>query len=260
MQIKTLLLKIFASRFTIRIYIILGVLTVLFVAVNNFLMPWIVRHGGTVKVPDVEGISFDRAKVYLDSLGFDTRKGDTRPDPRREAGVVVMQNPPAGDVVKNGRRIYLVVSGGEPVVTVPDLKGRSQRDARFSLMKNGLNLGETDYEISKEYPENTVIKQSMEPGTPLRKGASIRITLSLGDGTGKVEVPDLSGKTPHEAEKLLAQRGLKIGNTSYQVSPDLPSNTILSQFPHPGITVMMGQTVDLFVVQPGGKKLKEIQE
>ncbi len=260
MSLKYRLQNIFVSTFAVRAYLVVGILAFFFITVNYFIMPWIVNHGGIIKVPEVEGMTFDRAKFFLDSLGFDARKGDVRTDPRREAGIVVMQNPPAGDAVKFGRRIYLTVSGGEPVVTVPDLKGRSQRDARFLLMRNGLNLGEINFEISKEYPENTVIKQSVEAGDGVRKGAYIRVVLSLGDGTGKVEVPDLNGKTTHEAEKLLAQRGLKIGNISYQVNPDLPSNTILSQFPHPGIPVTMGQTVDLFVVQPGGKKLKEIQE
>jgi serine/threonine-protein kinase len=100
----------------------------------------------------------------------------------------------------------------------------------------------------------------MAAGTSVKKGSSIRVTMSLGDGTGRVTVPELVGKSVQESQNLLAQKGLKVGNITYQMNPELVPNTILTQFPHPGDQVAMGQAIDLFVVQPGGKKLQEIKE
>ena len=260
MTLKKRITGFFISKTAKRVYIIFGVLILFFFFLDSLLMPWIVNRGGTLEVPDVEELMFENAKEKLDSLGFDARQGDVRSDPRHAAGQVIAQNPPAGSFVKYGRRIYLTVSGGELTVGVPDLKGRSLRDAKFSLTRNGLNLGEVEYQISPEFPENTVMAQSMAAGSSIRKGSSIGITISLGDGTGKVGVPDLVGKSVQEAQKLLAQKGLKVGNITYQINPELVPNTILTQFPHPGDQVAMGQAIDLFVVQPGGKKLPEIKE
>lgn len=260
MSLQNRITGFFTSRTAKKVYIIFCVLVLFFFFLNNLLMPWIVNRGGTLEVPDVEEMTFESAKDKLDSLGFDARQGDVRTDPRRAAGQVIAQNPPAGSFVKYGRRIYLTISGGELTVVVPDLKGRSLRDAKFSLTKNGLNLGEVEYQISQELPENTVMAQTIAEGSSIKKGSSIGITISLGDGSGKVGIPDLVGKSVQDAQKLLAQKGLKVGNITYQINPDLVPNTILTQFPHPGDQVAMGQAVDLFVVQPGGKKLPEIKE
>ncbi len=260
MNFKQRAKKILLSKWTKRFAIVFVLLIGFFFLFNSVLMPWVVNRGGTVGVPDVEGVRFEQAKALLDSLGFDARQGDVRTDPRHHAGEVISQNPPAGAFVKRGRRIYLTVSGGELTVPVPDLKGRSLREAKFSLTRNGLNMGDVDYQISPEFPENTVMAQSVPAGASLKRGSPIGITISLGDGTGKVGVPDLVGKSVADAQKLLAQKGLKVGNISYQVNPDLVPNTILTQFPHPGDQVAMGQAIDLFVVQPGGKPLPEIKE
>ncbi len=260
MNLKRKITGFFTSRIAIKVYIAFGILILSFLFLNNLLMPWIVNRGGTLEVPDVEGLTFENAKEKLDSLGFDTRQGDIRPDLRRAAGQVIAQNPPAGSFVKYRRRIYLTISGGELTVFIPDLKGRSLRDAKFSLTRNGLNLGEVEYQISPGFPENTVMAQSVPANSRIKKGSSIGITMSLGDGTGKVSVPDLIGKSVQEGQRLLAQKGLKVGNITYQNTPELVPNTILTQFPHPGDQVAMGQAIDLFVVQPGAKKLPEIKE
>jgi eukaryotic-like serine/threonine-protein kinase len=260
MELKKGIIRFFTSKTAKKVYIAISATILLFLLFNDVIMPWFVNRGGTREVPDVEGLSYENAWRLLDSLGFDPRQGDIRPDPRRSAGLVITQNPPAGSFVKFGRRIYLTVSGGEPLVVVPDLKGHSLREAKFSLTRNGLNLGEVEYQVSTEFPENTAMAQSLAAGTTAKKGNSIRVTMSLGDGTGKVTVPELVGKSVQESQKLLAQKGLKVGNITYQVNPELVPNTILTQFPHPGDQVAMGQAIDIFVVQPGGKKLQEIKE
>jgi serine/threonine-protein kinase len=260
MELKKRIVGFFTSKTANTVYIAFAAMILLFFFLNNLIMPWIVNRGGTLEVPDVEGLSYENAWRQLDSLGFDPRQGDIRPDPRRSAGQVITQNPPAGSFVKYGRRVYLTVSGGEPMVVVPDLKGRSLREAKFSLTRNGLNLGEVEYQTSAEFPENTTMAQSMAAGSSVKKGSSIQVTMSLGDGTGKVTVPELVGKSVQESQKLLAQKGLKVGNITYQINPELVPNTILTQFPHPGDQVAMGQAIDIFVVQPGGKKLQEIKE
>jgi serine/threonine-protein kinase len=171
---------------------------------------------------------------------------------------VVTQNPAAGSVVKQGRRVYLVVSGGEILVTVPSLHGLSFRDARFRLERNGLRTGEVKTTTSETYFANTIIEQTVGAGEQVARGTAIGLTVSSGKSTDEIEVPDLSGQSAVEAEKVLALAGLKVGVISYQPHEELLPNTVIDQYPRPGDRVGPGRVIDLFVV--GMKPEKEILE
>jgi beta-lactam-binding protein with PASTA domain len=249
-----------SSKRAKKLYLFLGGLIVLILLGDNLVMPWLVSRGGVVEVPDVVGLRFERAQIVLDSLGLQTRESEVRPDLKYPLGTVVAQVPNMGSKVRSGRRIYLSVSGGEPVVEVPNLKGRSLRDAKFALERMGLGVGSTTYVPSEEFPPGTVVNQGSEPGIKIRKGNAVSVVISQGKVTDRITVPELLGKILPEAEKILAQRGLKVGNISYQENLELLPNTVLAQYPRGGELVGLGQPVDLFVVQVGTKKPKEVLE
>ncbi len=238
--------------------LVAGVLVAFFVVVNYFLLPAYVKRGGTLQVPRVTGLPLETARRLLDSLGLESVEAGSRPDPRAPVGTVVLQNPPHDAVVKPGRRVYLTISGGEVLVTVPRLRGLSFRDSRFTLERSGLEVGDVQYDTSEVYPENTVMAQVVPPGSKVSRGTPVGITISRGKLLAQVMVPELSGRTLGEAERLVLDRGLRVGNISYQPSFDLLPNTIVDQFPRAGEMVPQGQTIDLFVVR-AGKPKEEIQ-
>ena len=231
----------------------------LFLIFNYMLIPWYVNQGGVVTVPAVVGMKFEDAQRMLDSLGFAPRKGETRLDREHPAGVVVVQNPIEGSKVKMGRRIYLMVSGGELTVTVPNVKGRTLRDARFALEKEGLKLGGVEYAPSEEFPANTVVEQKISPGSRVKRDVYVSVVVSQGSISQKVTVPDVTGKNLAEAKTILAAAGLAVGNITEVPSIDLLPNTIVDQYPRVGELVPAGQGIDLFVVQ-GAEKKKEVLE
>ena len=236
------------------LYVILGSVIGLFVLLNYVVLPLYVRHGSTLKVPDVIGLPLEEASRELGARGLHAVEAGSRPDPKLPVGSVVAQNPVADAVVKGGRHVYLTVSGGEPKAFVPELRGRSARDAKFALERNGLSLGPTDYAPSDLYPENTIMNQSVEPGTEVSRGKSVGIVVSRGRASGKVPVPALVGKSTGEAETLLSEAGLRVGNMTYQSSLDLLPNTVVDQFPRAGDSLSVGLPVDLFVVKAGRPK------
>jgi serine/threonine-protein kinase len=231
----------------------------LFFLGNDILMPWYVSHGAHVAVPSVIGLPFERAKARLDSLGFEPRQGDIRTSEEYPAGTVIIQNPLPGARVKGGRRIYLTISGGEQLVTVPQLRGKTLRDARFALERNGLKLGEVTYAANEELPPNTIIDQGISGGLKGRRGLLVAVLVSQGSATGQVEVPDVIGRTMTEAGRILANSGLRIGNVSYEVSATLLPNTVVDQYPRGGSLLAYGEAVDVFVVGQGGKKQPPIE-
>ena len=246
--------KYFASDQAKKIYLGLALCLVIFFAFNDILMPWYANAGGIISVPSVVGLKYEDAMAKLDSLGFEPRKGDTRMDREHPAGIVIIQNPLTGAMVKKGRRVYLTISGGELLVDVPNIKGRTLRDARFMLEREGLKLGAIEYQSSDEFPENTVIDQRVNAGAKVKKYIYVSVVISQGSIAEKISVPDLTGKTLQEAEKILIGVGLKAGNITYVPTPDLLPNTIVDQYPRSGEMAGKGQAVDLIVVQGGEKK------
>lgn len=241
-----------------KLLILAGAVVAFFLVVNYVALPLYVNRQGTLPVPNVTGIPLEQARESLTRAGLEPVEADTRPDPEQPEGTVVFQNPPPQSIVKAGRRIYLTISGGEIRVTVPQLRGRSLREAKFALERVGLKLGGISFETSTQYPENTIVAQSVPPDAQLPKGNRVAITVSSGSTAGGAVVPNVVGKTVTEAERILMSAGLKAGNITYRLSYELIPNTVVEQFPRAGETALAGQNVDLFVIR-AGKPTEEIQ-
>jgi beta-lactam-binding protein with PASTA domain len=234
-----------------RLLVVAGSLVGLFVLVNYIVLPLYVNAAGHVTVPSVVGVPKEEAFRTLEDADLLPVEADTRPDPEHPPGTVVQQNPLANAVVKEGRRVYVSLSGGEIQVPVPSLRGRSLRDARFALERHGLKLGSVAFDTSDSFPENTIIAQSVGADARVSKGTMVNITVSRGRQLSAAQVPLVIGKTLGEAQGILRAAGLRVGIVTYQQSFDLLPNTVVDQFPRPGEVLGPGQGIDLFVVQTG---------
>lgn len=88
-------------------------------------------HGDTTEVPDVAGISYDRALAVLDAGGFKSEISDSVYDTRFSPGTVISSWPKGGAVVKPGREVFLTIASFQPrkVVVTMSLKNVSSRQA-----------------------------------------------------------------------------------------------------------------------------------
>ncbi len=234
-----------------RALIIAAALTAVFFLMDDVVMPLYTAQGSTTSVPSVVGLSVQEAKDAIRKAGLEPKEAETRPDKNFPVGSVSFQNPPADAVVKFGRGVYLTISGGEILVTVPALRGKSLREATFSLERVGLRIGEVRYEPSDESFMNTIISQNIEPERKVRSGSSIGVVVSQGKAGEKRAVPNVTLKSLADARKLLLQAGFQVGAISYQISQDLLPNTVIEQFPRAAEMALYGQAVDLFVAQKG---------
>lgn len=249
---KNLLKKPWIRKLLLYFLAILAVIIIL----DNIVIPWYVSSP-EVTVPDVKGLMEQEATKVLDDNNLEPVLGDTTYDIRYKKGSVILQKPESGEIVKEGRRIYLFISGGEPVVYVPKLKGKSIRDAKLTLERIGLKLGEIK-EIPSDNPKDMIFDQELAEGTRIKKGSSVGVYISVGNMEGSITVPDLVGKSLAEAEKVLADSTLKVGKINYQRSFSLLPNTILDQYPSKGNKINPGDAVDLFVTKsadPGEKEM-----
>jgi serine/threonine-protein kinase len=225
------------------------IVSTLFLLFDDIIMPWYVQKGKTTKVPDVIGLRLDDAKQKIKEAGLDPKEADYKNDKRYNVGTVTMQNPIAESEVKYDRGVYLTISGGEELVDMPNLRGKSVREAVFNLEKYNLKLGSISYEPSEDIFANTIIRQEIQPGAKIRGGSLINVTVSQGRANDKLPVPDVSLKTLNEAEKILTDSGFRVGKTTYHMNVDILPNTIIEQNPRAGELMQLGQTIDLIIAQ-----------
>ncbi len=214
---------------------------------NSVIMPWYVSSP-ELHVPNVVGLSEPQAFQTLRDSDLVPIISDTTFDQKVPRGAVILQRPEANEIVKIKRRVYLFISGGIPIKPVPELNGKSVRDARFTLERLGLELGKIT-RVPSENPKGMIFGQQYATGTPLQNGDSVGVTVSLGKIYGLVTVPNLIGKSLTEATKIIADSSLKVGKINYQRSFSLLPNTVLDQYPSEGNKVNPGGTVDLFVTK-----------
>jgi serine/threonine-protein kinase len=227
---------------------------------NSVIMPWYVRHDTLVKVPSVIGMKYEDAVKVLDDVDLEGLQGDVRYDESKPIGTILDQNPPADQMVKDGRRIYLVVSGGETLYDVPNLVGRTVRESKFMLAQRNLELQEIETKPSMQYPPGIIISQVELTGTKLKKGSRVSVVVSTGMDAGDLKIPDLVGKNVEEAKKIILQNKFTIGKINFQPSTTVPVNGVIDQYPKANTMAKENERIDLFVNKVVKKEIPDENE
>ena len=244
-----MLKKIMSLKIT-RVIIFLSLLIIFtYVLFDQLIMPVYTRHGQEISVPDLTSLFYEDARDKLAHMGLEIVEESKRFDVNNifPIGVVMTQNPKSESKVKKGRRVYVIVSKGEPIIEMPDLFKRSERNAIFMLQNKGLQLGELFYDFSEYFPAGVVIGQNIPPGTEIKPGLFVDLTISLGLYPDKFVVPDIVNRNIKDAKKIIIKAGLTLGAISFEIRDDLLPATVISQSFDPGLEVTQGDTISLLV-------------
>lgn len=96
------------------------------------------QHGEAVEVPDVKGLSIEKAKPFFAQKHLNFSIVDSVFIKSVAPGNIVEATPPVGSMVKKGRIIYLKISSYLPLlITIPDVKDASQRQSISMLHSLG---------------------------------------------------------------------------------------------------------------------------
>ena len=226
--------------------IVLGILAVgAFFGINNYIMPDYVEANELI-LPDVVGLDKNEAIRQLEALKLSPIEVGPRYDSRYEVDEVIFQKPYAGTNVKENRRVYIHISGGEPLIKMPQLIGKTNRDATIKLNRIGLFVRELE-EVRSELPRGIIVEQEFPFEHELEKGDSVNLQISVGPQLGMVRVPELIPRSEKEAIKILHRLRLKLGTKTYRASPTLLPNTIISQTPAPNSLLSIGDSVNVII-------------
>jgi eukaryotic-like serine/threonine-protein kinase len=203
----------------------------------------------TVTVPNVVGMPQEQADSTLSELGFVVVPEQVEND--APAGQVFEQTPPANSPAPRESSVTIRVSSGPGTVTVPDVTGRSESDARNALGEFDV---QTRQEASNDVEAGLVIRT--EPGANSQVEPNSTVTLIISSGREQVQVPQVQGLTEDNARAQL--QGFDVQVTDQQTFNPQEDGIVASQNPAPGTQVDQGATINLVVYRfeefevPGG--------
>lgn len=214
-----------------KLYLLLGALVFIaagsLLLIDRLIMPAYTMHNHGVTVPDITNMNVEDAREKLERQGFRHEVIDRRSHEAFPPDHVVDQNPPASNIVKPNRKIYLTLNTTDsPTVIVPDVTNLSLRNAEIQLQNHGLRTGNITYRSSRF--RHSVLEQSISGGEPVERGEVIDLVVSDGLAEDRVEMPDIVGLSLTEGQQKLRDEGLRIGAIRFEGSAEHDPNTILS--------------------------------
>ncbi len=102
--------------------------------------------------------------------------------------------------------------------------------------------------------ENTIIWQSIDPGTEYKKGDTLKIKISKGQET--TEVPDVTNMNQELAKDQLTMRGL-VAEIKTQSDPNIAENKVIKTEPKAGEQVQKGTKILVYVSM--GSNLEQVE-
>ena len=155
----------------------------------------------------------------------------------------------------------------EGQISAPDLYNLTLDEAQRSLDKLNLNIRvNIEDEYSNEVEKGKIISQQPMSGATLQEGDTVTLVLSKGPMKGYI--PNVVGLTLGEAENILKENKLSLGNIKYEYSDTYNSGIVIAQDHKTGsdnnqewgtvnVVVSKGQKEE--VVQPPEEDKEEVQ-
>jgi serine/threonine-protein kinase len=194
------------------------------------------RDPNSIEVPNLSGLYQPQAADELTKRGLGLGNETKRTNETTPHGQILDQNPKPGDFVKRGSQIDIVTSQGPAIVDLSGLnvKGKTYEEVSKQLTDLGLTVNRQD-ELSNDVDAGRVTR--IDPADKISHDGTVTVYVSLGKPTatpspatatptvkpttaptqppqrtgtptaGMAQLPDVIGKTPDEAQQILAKQG-----------------------------------------------------
>ncbi len=129
-------------------------------------------------------------------------------------------------------------------VIVPDFRGKHIVEV-MKTKPTGLEVVRRDEKFDDRYAKDHVIAQFPEPGTVVKPGKQVLLSISL--GLQKVNVPELIGNSLREVDVALMNAQLAVGDRAYIFSDKIAPDRVVGQSPLPSEEYGVNKDVDLLI-------------
>ena len=204
-----------------------------------------------IEVPDVVGDEEEDAIKAFTRLGFKEKNIEVEKEEHETvpSGEVIRTNPKAGKIGNSKSKIIIYVSKGIGKTVVPDMVGKTVKQAEELLKAASLKV-EIQPEPN-EAPEGTVLTQSEEKGKKVDKHTTIKLVVSQGD---TVEIPkDLVGKDYKEVQEALEELDITVDLIETATVPSGKKPGEVHYVQNAGKKVERGSTVTVKYYKPAAE-------
>ncbi|MFI6855452.1 Stk1 family PASTA domain-containing Ser/Thr kinase [Streptomyces sp. NPDC050416] len=204
-----------------------------------------------VTVPDVTGLTYEKAEAMLEGKGFQVDQKTEESD--RTPGVVIEQDPKGDTDQEKGSTITLTVAKEAEKSTVPDVLGQSCDAAKQQMQASNLVGNCTEVETDDDNQVGKVIQTTPQAGTSVEPNSSVNIQIGKKKEQQKTRVPQVVGQNVGQAKQILAAAGFT--NIQFAGGSDQSDNAIVAgQDPQGNQEVddPAGTTITLQTVGLGG--------
>ena len=174
-----------------KIFLIQLVIAIALFAIICFVaLEWLessTNHDQQIVVPSLSKKTLDEVAEILEAKDLRYEVQDSanfNPDYPKYS--VIEQNPPAGNMVKENRKIYVTLNpSGYRKVEIPQVLQRTRRQAEPKLIALGFKIGEVTYQphMSDHVLELKHKGKKIKPGDKLTKTSTIDLVVGDGKGT-----------------------------------------------------------------------------
>ncbi|UCD60170.1 MAG: PASTA domain-containing protein [Flavobacteriaceae bacterium] len=174
----------------------IGLALLAIVVLSVIALQWLkesTNHGEFIEVPDLSKLSVMEMRGVIEDANLRYEVLDSanfNPDYPRFS--IIEQDPPAGNKVKENRKIYITVNpSGYKKVTVPNIIQVTQRNAESMLRAVGLDVERITYidELGKDMVYYIRHKgKRINPGDKIQKTSKIELVCGNGTITGRAKV------------------------------------------------------------------------
>lgn len=247
---------LFLKNFAAMIGLIVGV-----AFLTNWWLGCYTNHGESVEVDDFTRMNLSDAEKQGSDKDFEFEVLDSIYTDGQPSGIILNQTPKPFSRVKEGRKIYVTITGDPTPFRLPNLKESSydfdQYAKRLALHSVKSRVKERAYD--KRQAENTILyfyhngKKVMEsdvksgyfvlPGDMLEFVVTERLSNEL-------EIPDLVCMNYTAAEFLISSSNLNLGEVNDDGAvTDKSTAFVYKQDPAPGGIIQMGGQITVWITQ-----------
>ncbi|ONM46004.1 Stk1 family PASTA domain-containing Ser/Thr kinase [Nocardia donostiensis] len=197
----------------------------------------ILVSSGKPRVPDLSpGDDLDKVDQLIRDQGLLPVDSGEVGSPAPE-GTLARVEPAPGTVLPMGAQVKVYTSNGAKPVRLPDLRAKTEQEARKALDRLGITVAGTRPQFDPSVEAGRVIGTDPAAGTTVDSGSPVTLVICEA-----ITMPEVLGQSVAEARRTLEALGLQV--KVRQLAP-LDSSVVVSQTPAVNANVEEGSTVTI---------------
>jgi beta-lactam-binding protein with PASTA domain len=247
---------IFLKNFAMMVGTVVG-----FVLLTNWFLGCYTHHGESVQVDDFTGMELKDAIRQGSDKDFEFEILDSVWQEGKPSGLIMSQTPKPLSRVKEGRKIYVTITGNPEAYRLPEFKESSYEYESYAkkILNYGVKSKVTERVFDRKQAEGSILyfyhdgkkitEREVKSGYYVMPGDMLEFVVTQ-ELSNQLQVPDLVCMNYSAAEFLVSSSNLIIGNVNEEDAVSNQSTAYVTrQDPAAGQPIQMGGQLTVWISQ-----------